>query len=335
MDKISIITANYNRSALLEKAILSIANQKSTNFFTREMIIVDDGSTDNSIDVINKYSKKYPQNIRLFSQKNWWANKARNVWLDNLAKDSTYVIFLDNDDEITSWTFDFYLKTREALKKSGEYEKVFSINAFCEDENWVLVWDKKILMWQELPKLDYRRYLQDFFVIKEMTAIDKSCLYIENKEFRFDEKQLIWEAILWLSIHKYCFQKWWYTLIANHSARVFRLVHGARTSTNVSSFRFQNSAETNIKILEIAGDDLLKFWFKEVYAEFLLRIWTNYILASIWSWYSQASLKKKGMWYIKKALAYQHSMKTITIYVLSFCFPPLLLWLFRMYAKKN
>ena len=32
-------------------------------------------------------------------------------------------------------TFDFYLKTREALKKSGEYEKVFSINAFCEDEN--------------------------------------------------------------------------------------------------------------------------------------------------------------------------------------------------------
>ncbi|MBP7841149.1 glycosyltransferase [Patescibacteria group bacterium] len=70
MDKISIITANYNRSALLEKAILSIANQKSTNSFTREMIIVDDGSTDNSIDVINKYSKKYPQNIRLFSQKN-------------------------------------------------------------------------------------------------------------------------------------------------------------------------------------------------------------------------------------------------------------------------
>ena len=57
---ISVIIPNYNNSKYLEKCIESVLNQKYKDF---ELIIVDDGSTDNSIDIIKKYKKHKKYNI--------------------------------------------------------------------------------------------------------------------------------------------------------------------------------------------------------------------------------------------------------------------------------
>jgi glycosyltransferase involved in cell wall biosynthesis len=69
-DLISVVIPNYNRSDLLQKAILSVVNQKSKIPFDWELIIVDDGSTDDSDKVINQYVQQYPDNIRAIFQKN-------------------------------------------------------------------------------------------------------------------------------------------------------------------------------------------------------------------------------------------------------------------------
>ena len=66
-DKISIIIPAYNVEEYLEKCLESIISQ---NFDKVEIIIVDDGSTDKSLQIAKEYQKKYPEKTRVISQEN-------------------------------------------------------------------------------------------------------------------------------------------------------------------------------------------------------------------------------------------------------------------------
>ncbi len=66
---------------------------------TTEIILVDDGSTDKSLEICKKYANDY-SNIKVIHTENHGVSHARNVGLDTLSGD--YVMFLDSDDSITS-----------------------------------------------------------------------------------------------------------------------------------------------------------------------------------------------------------------------------------------
>lgn len=321
-DLISVVIPNYNRSDLLEKAILSVVNQKSEISFDWELIIVDDGSTDNSNQVINEYMQKYPDNIRAIFQKNQWVNKARNVWIDNISKNSMYFIELDNDDELSEDFFDFNLKKREEFKKRGIYDKVIFSTSFCKDENGVLIWNKNLLKGQKEIKFDYKDFLANYFNVWEMISMDRSYIYLDNKEFRFDEKQLIWESILWSSIYKKYYEQGKYAIISDYVWRIFRLNHWVRTSRNISKTRFENSAITNTKILQIIWNDLKKYWLKGIYDEFIFRIWVNHIL-----WW------KKEQWlsYLKQI----SNIKAKLVYLIALISSKIVLRLFKIYSRND
>lgn len=89
----SIILPTYNRAHHIEKAIQSIVNQSYSDW---ELIIIDDGSTDNTKEVVEKYTSK-DQRIRYIFQKNAERCVARN---NGIAKaKGQYILFLDSDDE--------------------------------------------------------------------------------------------------------------------------------------------------------------------------------------------------------------------------------------------
>ena len=92
--KVSIIIPVYNPGNLLLECLDSVINQSLTEI---EIICVDDGSTDGSLDVLNDYSKK-DKRFKIFHQKNKGAGTARNKGI----KESTgeFIIFLDSDDWI-------------------------------------------------------------------------------------------------------------------------------------------------------------------------------------------------------------------------------------------
>lgn len=91
---ISIIVPVYNVEEFLEKCIDSILNQTFKNF---ELILINDGSTDNSGNICEKYSKK-DDRIIVIHKKNGGVSSARNVGLD-LAQ-GEYIGFVDSDDFI-------------------------------------------------------------------------------------------------------------------------------------------------------------------------------------------------------------------------------------------
>lgn len=92
--KISIIVPIYNTAKYLPTCLNSILNQTYQNL---EIILVDDGSTDNSSKIIKEYAKK-DQRIKVIHQKNAGLSSARNAGLETATGD--YVTFVDSDDEI-------------------------------------------------------------------------------------------------------------------------------------------------------------------------------------------------------------------------------------------
>lgn len=91
---VSIIVPLYNAEKYVRESILSVINQTFKNY---EIIIVNDGSTDNSVDNIIDLVNKY-NNIRLIYQTNKGAAVARNVGIRN--SNGEWVYFLDSDDYI-------------------------------------------------------------------------------------------------------------------------------------------------------------------------------------------------------------------------------------------
>ena len=91
--KISIIMPVYNDGNFIRDALNSIFDQTLKEL---EVICVNDGSTDNSLEILKEYEKKYGDKIKIFNQKNQGSGIARNYAMSNASGE--YIAFLDSDD---------------------------------------------------------------------------------------------------------------------------------------------------------------------------------------------------------------------------------------------
>jgi len=101
--KFSVIVPVYNAEKHLEKCILSVIQQNYDNW---ELILVNDGSTDNSSNIIEEYTKVDSRIIPIH-QRNGGPGNARNNGISRATGD--YVIFLDSDDFIDADYFNLLL----------------------------------------------------------------------------------------------------------------------------------------------------------------------------------------------------------------------------------
>lgn len=220
MIKISIIIPIYNCASYLKQCIQSVQNQTMQDW---EIICIDDGSTDDSINILNRLAET-DSRVQVYRQNNQGAGVARNKGLE-LAK-GEFVAFLDADD--------FYLDENalEIMYKTclsynvdacGTNLRILRNGKIVEDtlfdQNKIEKADSKILEYQSCQfdygyvcfiyrtsvlkqnKIifpDYRRFQDPVFFVRAMHAIQKFCfadtaLYCyraPNMAARFNRKKL-------------------------------------------------------------------------------------------------------------------------------------------------
>ena len=91
---VTVIVPVYNTAPYLSRCINSILCQ---SFSKIELILIDDGSTDNSLDICNQYREK-DERIKVFHKENGGVCSARNKGLKEMHGD--FFMFLDSDDAI-------------------------------------------------------------------------------------------------------------------------------------------------------------------------------------------------------------------------------------------
>ncbi len=129
--KLSIIVPVYNSEKFLDKCIKSLLNQTMSDF---ELVLINDGSTDNSLEICNKY-KLLDTRIKVFNQVNSGQSTARNVGIDNSTGE--FIAFVDSDDWVDVNYFEKLIDACErndadiscsSILRVRKYSRKFRIN---------------------------------------------------------------------------------------------------------------------------------------------------------------------------------------------------------------
>lgn len=128
--KISVIIPLYNHEKYICFAIDSVLNQTYKNF---EIIIIDDGSTDNSFEKAQEYQAKYPDKIQLLKQENQGAHNTinRGIYLAT----GEYIAILNSDDIFKSYKLE---RCIEIMRKNPEINLIFGKVEFIDEDNNII-----------------------------------------------------------------------------------------------------------------------------------------------------------------------------------------------------
>jgi glycosyltransferase involved in cell wall biosynthesis len=176
----SIIIPTYNRADLLPKAINSVIAQSYTDW---ELIIVDDGSKDNTREVVAAY--KDPR-VKYIYQNNAERSAARNNGIANAT--ATYLCFLDSDD--------YYLPERLSRLYSALQQKNFPIAAFYTGLQ-VLQGEKLLQREEQIKSNNIFDHLALSTIHSQQVCIHNSILkqFNYNKAFHIGEDMELWLRI--------------------------------------------------------------------------------------------------------------------------------------------
>lgn len=155
MEKVTLIIPIFNVEKYVAEAIESAINQTYENI---EIILVDDGSTDNSGKICDSYLEK-DNRIKVIHKNNGGLSDARNAGLNSMTGE--FVMFLDGDDFLEK---DAIEKMKQAIvEKNADYVIGNYINATEEGEKW----ENPIFNYEKYKpfKLSINDYKNSFFIM--------------------------------------------------------------------------------------------------------------------------------------------------------------------------
>lgn len=183
---VSIILPVYNGDQYISIAINSVINQSYTNW---ELLIVDDGSTDNSASVCDSYSEKDTR-IRTFHRPNGGVNSARAKGVDNAR--GIFLTFLDADDALLSDALDYmvgHFQDGIDLVAHGRFNEQVGrekyIKTLWEGGTGLVLWGK-MFRTSVFKQIDYaleqRMVMGEDLLLNSVYALDINTAYIFSHE---------------------------------------------------------------------------------------------------------------------------------------------------------
>lgn len=160
MPKFSIIIPVYNVEKYIDNCLKSIMNQTFKDY---EIIVVNDGTKDNSMDIVKKYD------VTIVEQKNQGLSAARNTGVKHATGE--YLIFLDSDD---SWNKDLLKEINKSLKNKPDVVR-FQIQETYEDTD-----NKK--EYKETP-FEGKTGVEAFNLISKYHFVENAWCYAIKKDY--------------------------------------------------------------------------------------------------------------------------------------------------------
>lgn len=238
---VSVILPVYNAEKYLEKCISSIINQSHECF---ELIIVNDGSTDGSENIIRKYLNK--KNVKYIKQDNQGVSRARNTAIQNAIGE--YLIFVDADDKLPKDS----LKNRiRNIKNSDLVIGSYSIINEYEDEIGKMSSTGKNLidnrdalrMLVAASEIGYQGYLWNKMFKRDI--IVKNNIFFEPDIFYGEDRLFVAEYLIHCQTIR----------ITDHKVYEYRI----NDNSAMATFEKINDVNYNRLITEFEGFERLKF----------------------------------------------------------------------------
>lgn len=174
---ISIIIPVFNVSRFIRKTLLSVLSQSNISF---EVIIVDDGSTDNTYEIVQQLlSVHQPKRVKVIKKENGGVSSARNKGIDEAS--GTYILFLDGDDYISTDLVKYLIPVCNEKKPD-----IICWGYDIVTENMDIILKYKDKYSYEYQEMSGETALQNLILFRSMHIWTGSALY--KKEFLDKEK---------------------------------------------------------------------------------------------------------------------------------------------------
>lgn len=190
-EKISIIIVTYNNANYIEKCVESALNQTYQNI---EVIVVDDGSTDETESILKKYQNK----IKIYKKVNEGVASARNLGIK--VCNTKYFMFLDSDDYLELNAIEIMYKKMIETNSDiviGNIEETKSKDIIIEDDKYEYIFNGKIkyfmVSWNKLMKREIFNDLvypnihiaEDDYMIYHILKKIRKITFISSKTYNY------------------------------------------------------------------------------------------------------------------------------------------------------
>lgn len=282
--KLSIIIPIYNGEKTINKCLDSIINQNLNDI---EIILVNDGSNDNTEKICNEYKKKYNY-IKLINQKNSGVSAARNKGLEKSV--GKYITFVDSDDFISN----YYHKNMIHHMEEKESDIIISgMNKVIIDLNGNISKDKHVVNPMDLNKEEFCKL---FFELNKNNMLMGPCnkLYKSEiaKKIRFDEERISAEDYIYnLNYYIYCnkvsiVEEYGYNYVKNNNSITNTLDNKYSEIYEINNSLEYRELTTNLYLQNgISKDKINEYYKSRDY------IWFYYMVMNILNYGSPYNIK--------------------------------------------
>ncbi len=187
MKKVSIIIPIYNAIRYADKCVKSLLIQDYKNI---EIILVNDGPTDNTLEILKVYENKYKDKVRVFSQKNSGQSSARNTGLKKATGE--FITFVDQDDFVKK---DFISTMVKGIKNSDIL--ISGYNRVLDGDKVVQENIPKVCEWSKFKycatwgKLYKKSFLEKNNIIFEECKIGEDVIFLMKALSCTDKVEII------------------------------------------------------------------------------------------------------------------------------------------------
>ena len=260
--KFSIVISAYNSEAGIAKCIKSLVKQTLNFEENIEIILINDGSTDNTDDICKFFAKKY-QNIKYISTKHEGQGNSRNLGI--YESNGKYIHFIDGDNFLSKNALKNVL---EFFNKNKEIDIVTIPTKFLESEETYPLFDEKYKTTRIINLLEEPEFIQVqskscFFKTKQLKNIKFSKQYKLSEDIAFINNLIIENPLIGV-----CSECTYYTTKGRDSNSLLNMIPNLKESENSDiKYHFKNLIENSLKKYNSLPDFIQKtilFYLNEV-----------------------------------------------------------------------